>query len=51
LAKAVAASKPSMTGIGLTALMRPHWSETALSIPGLGAVVLNPFRSGEDRQL
>ena len=33
LVTAVAASKPSMTGIGLTALMRPHWSETALSIP------------------
>ncbi len=33
LVTAVAASRPSMTGIGLIALMRPHWSETALSIP------------------
>ena len=33
LVTAVAASKPSMTGIGLTALIRPHWSETALSMP------------------
>jgi hypothetical protein len=33
LVTAVAASRPSTTGIGLIALMRPHWSETALSMP------------------
>src|SRR5207253_9932429 len=30
---AVAAGRPSMAGIGPMALMRPQWSETALSMP------------------
>ena len=30
---AVAASRPSIAGTGLTALIRPHLSDTALSMP------------------
>jgi hypothetical protein len=35
LVNGFAASRPLMTGTGLMALMRPHWSATAFSIPSM----------------